>query len=390
MNDGMAEGDTLQQLRPEEVAAVDCAREFAAEVMAPNAAAWERERRYPREAFAAAGKAGLCALLVDPSKGGVGLGAVAMAQVMEELAAADFVFTFSLTVHNNLAGNIARNGTPEQCDKYLPAMMAGECLGAFLLTEEKGGSDAAAIECAARRDGDGWVLNGAKAWVSNAASADVLSVYAQTDPAQGWRGIACFLIDTDTPGVKRDEPYAILGGHALGTGGFRFDDCRVGDDAVLLPGERAFKAAMGGIDIARINVAAMCAGMLRDGLETAVTATAQKSAFGQKLSEMQGLQWQLADVATDAHAARLMAFDAAAILERGGDATLAAAHAKKFATRVALTGLSQCMQALGADGLRQDTALPRHLAAAKIAQYIDGTTEIQNVVIARQLWRDVV
>ena len=116
--------------------------------------------------------------------------------------------------------------------------------------------------------------------------------------------------------------------------------------------------------------------------------TARKSAFGQRLADLQGLQWQLAEVATDTHAARLMAYDAAATMDLGGNATLAAAHAKKFATRAALTGLSQCMQALGADGLRHDTVLPRHLAAAKIAHYLDGTTEIQNVVIARNLWRD--
>jgi alkylation response protein AidB-like acyl-CoA dehydrogenase len=215
-----------------------------------------------------------------------------------------------------------------------------------------------------------------------------LSVYAQTDPDRGWRGIACFLVPADTPGVIREEPYAMLGGHALGVGGIRFEDCRVGNDAVLLPCERAFKAAMAGIDIARVNVAAMCAGMLKSGLDIAVAATARKSAFGQRLADFQGLQWQLADVATDHHAARLMAYDAARAMDAGGTVTVAAAHAKKFASRVAISGLGQCMQAMGADGLRHDTALPRHFAAAKMAHYIDGTTEIQNIVIARDLWRD--
>jgi alkylation response protein AidB-like acyl-CoA dehydrogenase len=365
---------------------IEAARTFAAEVVAPNAAAWEQQRRYPREAFAAAAKAGLCGLLVAPEHGGAGLGAVAMAEVMEMLAAADFAFAMSLVVHNNLGGNLSRNGTEAQRTRWLPPMLAGESLGAFLLTEPGGGSDAAAIACAARRDGDGWLLDGAKSWVSNATSADLLSVYAQTDASAGWRGIACFLVPAEAPGVVRADAYAMLGGHALGTGGIRFEGARVGDDAVLLAPERAFKAAMAGIDIARINVAAMCAGMLRSGLEIAVAATAAKSAFGRKLADFQGLQWQLADVATDAHAARLMAYDAAAALDRGENATIAAAHAKKFATRAALDGLSQCMQALGADGLRHDTPLPRHLAGAKMAQYIDGTTEIQNVVIARDLW----
>ena len=365
---------------------IDAARAFAAEVVAPNAAAWERERRYPREAFQAAAKAGLCGLLIAPEHGGAGLGAVAMAEVMEALAAADYAFAMSLVVHNNLGGNISRNGSDAQRARWLPGMLAGETLGAFLLTEPGGGSDAAAIACAARHDGDGWRLDGAKSWVSNATSADLLSVYAQTDTSAGWRGIACFLVPAETPGVVREDAYAMLGGHALGTGGIRFDGCRIGDDAVLLPPERAFKAAMGGIDIARINVAAMCAGMLRAGLDIAVAATAAKTAFGKRLADFQGLQWQLADVATDTHAARLMAYDAAAAFDRGEEATIAAAHAKKFATRAALDGLSQCMQALGADGLSHDTPLPRHLAGAKMAQYIDGTTEIQNVVIARDLW----
>jgi alkylation response protein AidB-like acyl-CoA dehydrogenase len=364
------------------------AREFVADVVAPNAARWEAERAYPRDAFKAAGEAGLCGLLVDPALGGAGLGTVAMAQIMETLAAADFAIAFSLVVQNNLAGNISRNGTAEQKALHLPPMMAGERLGAFLLTEARGGSDAAAIACAARRDGRDWVLNGSKAWVTNAASADLLSVYAQTDPAKGWRGIACFLVPADAPGVVREAAYAMLGGHALGTGGFRFEDCRVAGDAVLLASERAFKAAMAGIDIARVNVAPMCVGILHSGLAIAVEATARKSAFGQRLADHQGLQWQLADVATEAHAARLMAYDAAAAMDRGDNATVAAAHAKKFASRAALDGLGQCMQALGADGLRHDTPLPRHFAAAKMAAYIDGTTEIQNIVIARDLWRD--
>ncbi len=382
------QADPIDRLSEPERAAIARARDFAAEVMAPQAAAWEGERRYPREAFKMAGDAGLCGLLVEPDRGGAGLGAVAMARVMEELAAADFAFAFSLVVHNNLAGNISRNGTDAQRHSHLPAMMSGDRLGAFLLTESEGGSDPAAIDCAARRDGADWVLSGAKAWISNAACADLLSVYAQTDPALGWRGIACFLVPAEQPGVVREDSYALLGGHALGTGGFRFEGCRLGEHALLLPPERAFKAAMGGIDIARVNVAAMCAGMLRAGLDLAVAAAARRSVFGQKLADLQGLRWQLADVATDTHAARLMAYDAAAVLDRGGRATLPAAHAKKFATRVALTGLGQCMQALGADGLRQDTVLPRHLAAAKMAQYLDGTTEIQNVVIARHLWHD--
>ena len=374
-----------QEWTADEAAVIERAQSFADRQVTGSAQAWERERRLPREIFQAAAAAELCGLVVPQEMGGLDLGVAAMARVMEVLAAADMAFTFALVVHNNLGGNIARNGSDAQRARYLGDLLAGRRIGAFLLTEPKGGSDAAAIDCAAVRDGDGWRLHGEKAWVTNAATADVLSVYAQTDAAQGWRGVACFLIAADADGVERLPAYELLGGHALGAGGFRFEGARVAaGDMLLGPGE-GFKAAMAGIDFARVNVAAMCCGMLQSGLDAAFRRMAGREAFGQRLSDFQGLQWLLADVATDLQASRLLAYDAARALDAGEPATLAAAHAKKFATRASLPGLSQCMQAMGAEGLKQRYPLARHLAAAKIAHYLDGTSEIQNVVIAREL-----
>ncbi len=364
---------------------VEAARTFAREVIAPNAARWEDERRYPREAFPEAAARGLCGLVVPAEMGGSGLGATAMARVMEVLAGADMAFSFGLVVHNNLAGAIARHGNPEQVERYLSDLVAGRRVGAFLLTEPQGGSDAAAILTRAGREGGGWVIEGEKAWVSNGAGADVLSVYAQTDPALGWRGIACFLVDADRPGVVREPPYRLMGGHALGTNAFRFEGCRVGGETLLLGPGDGFKAAMAGIDLARVNVAAMCCGMMGVGLDRALAATAGRRAFGQAIADFQGIQWMLADAATDLEASRLLAYEAARRLDADEDATLAAAHAKKFATRAALTRLADCMQAMGAPGYRADCPLSRHLACAKMAQYLDGTTEIQNVVISRAL-----
>ncbi len=377
-----------ERLTAEESRIVEVARGFARDVVAPNAAAWEEARTMPREALSQAAELGLTGLLVPPELGGSGIGVTAMARVMEELSAACMAFTFSLVVHNNLARNIANNGTDEQKQRCLPDMLTAKRIGAFLLTELKGGSDAAAIATRAERTGDGWRISGEKGWISNAAEADILSVYAQTDPAQGWRGIACFLVEASRPGVTRERPYSVMGGHALGTGGFRFDGCPATDADILLPPERAFKGAMSGIDTARLNVAAMCCGMLRAGLDCALDYTANRRAFGQATSEFQGLQWMLADVATDLEAARLLAYRAAGLLDDGADATLAAAHAKKFATRVALARLGDCMQTMGAAGFRAEYPLGRHMASAKMAQYLDGTSEIQNVVISRQLWRD--
>jgi len=373
------------ELAPEQQAVVETAAAFARDEVAPHAPGWEQSRTMPVATLRAAAAAGLTGLLVPSEAGGRGLGYTALARVVEELSAADMAFAFSLVVHNNLMANIGANGDAGQRARHLPSLMSGERIGAFLLTEPSGGSDAAAIRTRAVRDGNAWVLDGAKAWVTNAAGADLLSVYAQTDPEQGWRGIACFLVDADAPGVTREAAYAMLGGHAMGAGGFRFDGVRLTEADLLVPPGRGFKAAMAGIDLARANVAAMCCGMLRCGLDTALREASRRQAFGQAVAEFQGLQWQLADVATDLHAARLMAYAATDLLDRVGAAPLEAAHAKKFATRVALTGLSQCMQAIGADGLKHEHPLARHLASAKIAQYIDGTTEIQNVVISRAL-----
>lgn len=360
---------------------------FAADVVAPNAADWEAARTVPRAALVEAATAGLCGLVVPTELGGRGLGVVATARVMQELAAADLAFAFALVVHNNLAGNIARNGTTAQIERYLPDMLTGRRIGAFLLTEPKGGSDAAAIETRADRNGAGWVLDGEKAWVTNAAVADILSVYAQTDPTAGWRGIACFLVEAGAPGVERGAAYQLMGGHAMGTGGFRFTGTPVGPEGMLLAAGAGFKAAMSGIDFARVVVAAMCCGMMQAGLDCALDYAVRRRAFGQAIADFQGIQWMLADAATDLQASRLMTYDAARSLDAGADATVASAHAKKFATRAALARLADCMQTMGAAGARAEYPLARHLAAAKLAQFLDGTTEIQNVVIARALLR---
>lgn len=348
-----------------------------------HAATWERTRTQPRELFAVAADHGLCGLLVPTALGGAGLGVAAMAEVTGILAAADFAATFALVVHNNLAGALAGNGTPEQRERYLAPMVAGRCIGAFLLTEPGAGSDAAALATTAVHGR----LDGEKAWITNAGNADLLSVYAQSVPGSGPAGIASFLVDADAAGVTRLPPYGMLGGHVSGTGGFRFDDVALGAESSFVPAGRAFRAAMVGIDIARVNVAAMCVGMMRRGLEVATEGATQRSAFGRPVAEFQGVQWQLADVATNLEAAGALTSRAAEAFAAGDPAgAVLAAHAKKFSTRVALTDLATCMQVLGARGFTDEGPLARHMAAAKMAQYLDGTTEIQNVVIARSLF----
>ncbi len=396
---------TDADVSPAEQAIVDDAISFAAAEIEPRAERWERERRFAAEAFAGLSGAGLTAMLVPTELGGRGVGPVAVARVLEELAAADLAAAFSVVVHNNMARAVATSGNDHLIDHLLPRLVAGEVLGAFLLTEPGVGSDAAAITCSAARDGDEWVINGEKAWVTNGSHAGALNVYAQTDPVAGHRGIVSIVVDPELPGVTRSEPYELLGGHAMGTGGFRFDDVRVPAAATLIPVGQAFAAAMIGIDLARVLVGAMCCGILRRSLEVALDYTANRPVFGSAVADKQGVQWMLADVATDLEATRLLTYRAARQLQDGEDATIMAAHAKKFAARTAQERIADCMQVMGAAGYRRrfpapadqaggrsDQAgqvanpLPRHLAAAKLTGYIDGTTEIQNVVIARRLW----
>ena len=366
-------------------AVVDRAASWAGSAVAPQAETWERERRFAAEAFASAGEAQLCGLLVPSADGGSGLSQVGLARVLEEVAAVDFAIAFVLVCHNNLAGAVSRRAPAEMRERALGPLVSGEQLGAFLLTEPGVGSDAAKITTSARQDGDEWVIDGRKAWVSNGTAADVMSVYAQADPSLGHRGILTFLVDGSADGIERTDGYELIGAHGIGTNEVRFDECRVSDADVMVPVGDGFVAAMEGIDIARVLVAAMCCGMMRTGLATAIDYVRKRQAFGGRIADLQGVRFKLADVATDLEAARLLAYRAALAVAEGRPAAVHAAHAKKFATRVAERGLADCMQVMGAVGGRRDHPLPRHLAASRLTHYVDGATEIQDVVISRAL-----
>ncbi len=397
---------------------------WAREFVAPMSETWEGERRFAHEAFQDAAQQGFTALLVPTADGGAGLSPFALARVLEEIAAVDLAVAFSLVCHNNLASAVSRLAPPKMRETALPALVQGEKIGAFLLTEPGAGSDAAAIAVSAephsgsasssgnRGSAASWVLNGEKAWVTNGTAAQMLSVYVQTDPAKAHRGIAAFLLDTDLladtvpantvpansapantvpadSALVRQDGYQLVGGHAMGTNGFEFKNCVVPEEALFVPVGEGFAAAMSGIDLARVLLSAMCCGMLRTALETAANYIRNRQAFGARIADLQGVRFLLADAATDLEAARLLSYRAAELLSAGsssgGAATVAAAHAKKFTTRVVERRISDCMQVMGAAGARRDHPLPRHLAAARLANYLDGATEIQNVVLGRAL-----
>ncbi|MET4418885.1 acyl-CoA dehydrogenase family protein [Bradyrhizobium sp. RT3a] len=361
------------------------AEEFARTTILPRAPVWEKSRAMATAEIREAINAGIGSIRIGAEYGGLGLDYSSTGAVLRILASADFAFAFSLAVHSAVAGSISEHGTPAQIGRYLRSVQSGERILSVCITEPSAGSDAAAMRTTAMPDKGGWRISGSKAWITNATSADLFLVYAQTESGAGPAGIAAFLIERKCPGLSITAPYDLVGCHSMGLAGIELADCFVPHEALFARPGDGFKRAMSGIDVARTLVSAMCCGMMEASLAFAIEATAERSAFGSRTIDFQGVQWMLADVATDLSASELLFKAAASKLDRGERATIDAAHAKKFSTKVALNAVAQCMQLSGARGLLAETAISRHLAGAKAAQYLDGTTEIQNVVIARSL-----
>lgn len=349
---------------------------FARGVVGPGAPRWEAERRIAREAIAEAAAIGLTGLEVPPDLGGLGLGYRVKAQVAEILGAADFGFTMSLLNTHNAAAKLARDAAPELARRHVPELLAGRRLGCTALTEPGAGSDLGAIATSAVRTPAGWRLDGAKAWITNAAEAELIVLYAQTQAGSGARGIACFLVDAARPGFVREPAFALSGQHAIGAGGFRLEGYVAHDDELLQPPGRAFKSALVSINGARCYIAAMCNGMVGEALRIALDHGRQRHSFGQPLAAHQGWRWRLAEADTELQASRLLVARAAECIESGADAQLAAAQAKLFATRMAERQLPALAQAMGAEGLREQHPFGRHLAGARVACFVDGSSEM--------------
>jgi alkylation response protein AidB-like acyl-CoA dehydrogenase len=375
----------IERLTAEERALLAATERFRREVVAPNAGAWEHERRVPREVIREAARVGLTGIEVPRQYGGQGAGFIAKTLIAEELARSCMGIAFSLINTQNVAARIARVGRAAQIERYVRPLVAGEMSGGTALTEPHAGSDFPAITTMARKVAGGWELDGEKAWLTNAATAEAIALYAKTDTAPGTVGIAAFLVDAQAPGFDRLPAYRLNGGHAIGAGGIRLHALRVGDDALLYPPGDAFRQALIGINGARTYVAAMCCGMVAESLRLALDYATRRHAFGRRLLDHQGLRWSLVEVATDLEAARLLTYRAAEIIERGENAVLAAAYAKKFAVEMAQRRLGQCLQAMGAEGLREDYPIGRHIACARIAGFVDGSTEMQNERIGAML-----
>ncbi|MFZ9676924.1 MAG: acyl-CoA dehydrogenase family protein [Quisquiliibacterium sp.] len=349
---------------------------FARGVLAPQIPAWERERRIGREVFEQGADIGLTRVELPVEWGGLGLPFSAKVRMSEILAAVDFGFTMSVINTGNVANKLAREATPDVARRYVADIIHGRRFGSVALTEPGAGSDFSAITTTATRRADGWRIDGAKAWITNTAISDVIVMYAQTEAGSGARGIAGFLIDGQREGFIREPAFAMAGQHTLGTGGFRLDGYIARDDEMLQPPGKAFKAALASINGARTYIAAMSCGMVGEALRIASDYGERRHSFGVPLAEHQGWRWRLAEAGSELAACRMMVSHAAGLLDAGQDAMLIAAQAKLLATRMADRQLPLLMQAMGAEGLREEYPFGRHLIGARLANFVDGSTEM--------------
>ncbi|HEV8353940.1 MAG TPA: acyl-CoA dehydrogenase [bacterium] len=361
-------------------------REFAATEILPRAAELDRTAVYPVEIIAKAAALGLMGMTMPEEYGGSGMDLVAYVIAQEELARASAGVQTIVTVNNSLVCDpIYRFGSAEQKRAYLPALCAGESLGCYCLTEPSAGSDAMSLQTTARRDGDAWVLNGAKIFVTNGAEADICIVYARTGPDPGARGISAFIVEKALPGVSVGKIEKKLGIKCSSTTEIAFEDCRVPESALLGEPGMGGRIALGTLDVGRIGIAAQALGIARAALEESLTYAAGRRQFGRPIAEFQAIQWMLADMATRLDAARLLVYRAAHLRQSGARCTKEASMAKLFASETAMWAAHKAVQIHGGYGYTQDYSVERYFRDAKITEIYEGTSEIQRLVIARNV-----
>jgi butyryl-CoA dehydrogenase len=367
----------------------ETAREFAQRELAPHSAEWDREARFPKEAMAELGKLGFMGMLVPPDYGGAGADPVGYALALEEIAAGDGSVSTILSVHNSVGCMpILKFGSEEQKQRFLVPMARGDMLACFCLTEPGAGSDAAAITTRARRHGNRWIVNGTKQFITSGASAQVAIVFAVTDPAAGRKGISAFIVPTTTPGYRIARLEKKLGQRASDTAQLVFEEMELTPD-LLLGGEgEGYRIALANLEGGRIGIAAQALGMARAAYEAALAYAKEREAFGQKLVAHQSVAFRLADMATQLAAARGLILDAAERRDQGEPCLQQAAMAKLFASEMAERVASDAIQIHGGYGYLADFPVERIYRDVRVCQIYEGTSEIQRLLIAREITKD--
>jgi alkylation response protein AidB-like acyl-CoA dehydrogenase len=362
------------------------ARDFAEREVAPVIREYDEKHEFPLEIMKKLGGTGLLGALVPEQYGGAALDYVSYALAVEELNRVDGSVGITMWAHNSLCTNhITLFGSEAQKVKYLPALARGEVLGAWALTEPGSGSDAAAMKTRAVGDGDHFVLDGTKAFITNAGVGKVAVVMAVTDPARGSKGISAFILEKGLPGFSAGPPYRKLGLHASNTAELVLEGVRVPASSLLGELNLGFVNTMQVLEGGRIAMAAMAVGLAQGALDQAVGYMKQRSAFGKPLAEFNGLQGMLADMGTEVEAARLLTLRAASLKDAGKPAKLAASMAKVFASEVAMKAATKSLQIHGGAGYITEFPIERIFRDAKLTEIGEGTSEIQRMVIAREI-----
>jgi hypothetical protein len=380
----------LIPLTEEQRAIQQTARDFAQAELAPHTERWDREAAFDRSVAAKLGALGFLGMMIPESYEGLGLDSCTYLVALEEIAAVDASVAVLMSVHNSLPTQmILRYGTEAQRRRFLPPMARGDWIGAFALSEPDAGSDAASLTTSAVRDGDSYVLNGTKAWVSHGSFADVILCMARTDTGRqrrGARGISTFLVTPDLPGFSVGKKEDKMGLRADPTVQLVFDNLRVPVENLLGEEGMGFIYAMQSLDHGRLGIAAQSIGIARAALEHSVRYAGERKQFGQPIKEFQAIQFKLADMATRVTSSRALLYAAAAAKDRGEPITQFSSMAKLQASETAMWVTTQAVQIFGGYGYVKDYPVERLFRDAKVTEIYEGTSEIQRIVIARELY----
>jgi butyryl-CoA dehydrogenase len=375
------------ELSPEQNRIQQQARQFAQEEVAPIARAADEKGEFPLHLVKRMGELGFLAGPIEPEYGGSGMDYISYALLCEELGRVDSSVRGFLTVHASLVSLCIRDwGTEEQKRRYLPRLATGESIGCYALTEPNAGSDVASMESTARADGDYFILNGEKIWITNGTSAHLAIVFASSDRSARHKGICAFLIETNTPGFHREPmPGKELGHRASEHAHVTLKDCRIHKSALLGIQGEGFKVAMSALDRGRLGVAAGALGIAQACLDACISYTTQRRQFGQRIADFQMIQATLADMASDVEATRLLVYRAAWMKDQGQHATKATSIAKLFATESAMKAASEAVLMHGNRGYSNEYPVERYYRDIKGLQIYEGTSQIQRIIIAREL-----
>jgi len=366
----------------------DMAASFTANMITPNAAKWDEEHIWPADVFKAGGELGFGSIFVDEEHGGCGLSRTDTALIIEAMAVGCPSTSAMFSIHNMAAGMIARFGNDEQRARLLPKLVTLEHIASYCLTEPSAGSDAAALKTKAVKDGDTYVLNGTKAFISGASKSGVYVIMARTG-GEGPKGISCFVVPSDAPGLSFGAPEKKMGWHSQITCSVIMEDCVVSADNLIGGEGNGFTIAMQGLDGGRLNIGACSLGGAQRALDEAIAYTKERKAFGKSIASFQATQFKLADMATELEAARLMIYSAAdKVSKKAPDATRAAAMAKRFATDIGYKIVNDALQLFGGYGYTQDYPIEKLVRDLRVHQILEGTNEIMRVIISRDMLKD--